>query len=189
MTVSRDKLDSILEIYYLMDVLGVRPYDPLTVLDIGAGYGRLAHRFTTVFARAHYYCADAVPLSTFLCEFYLRYRRADRTYVVPLHELHVLEGRQFDFAITVHSFREQTQPSISFWMDRLDRLEVTRLVVVDHDGRWATMPPHSGFPNSYFPILQAHGWRMVDARPKFRTLVGHLCGLFPETVYSLFAKT
>ena len=45
------------------------------VLDVGAGYGRLAHRMATALpGLADYCCVDAVPESTFLSEYYLRHR-------------------------------------------------------------------------------------------------------------------
>src|SRR5690349_11282372 len=44
--VSRDLLDSILEIYFLERHLGLSSKENFNILDIGAGYGRLAHRMT-----------------------------------------------------------------------------------------------------------------------------------------------
>ena len=45
------------------------------MLDIGAGYGRLAHRMSAAFPQLEdYCCVDAVPESTFLSEYYLRHR-------------------------------------------------------------------------------------------------------------------
>lgn len=187
-TVSRDKLDSIMEVYYLMEVLGIGIFDRLRVLDIGAGYGRLAHRFTTLFQNAEFYCVDTMPVSTFLCEFYLRFRNVKNAYVAPLHELDLLLRHKFDFAINVHSFPEQPEKSIEFWMSFLDRLDVKRLVVVDHNGKWLTMEPPDNRTGSYFRILQQHNWTLVDARSKYSTILGQLFGLYPEAVYSLFVR-
>ena len=49
-TVSRDLLDSIAEIYFLNRTLGISKRQNLRILDIGAGYGRLAHRLVRAFA-------------------------------------------------------------------------------------------------------------------------------------------
>lgn len=187
-TVSRDKLDSILEIYYLRKVLGIGIFDRLNVLDIGAGYGRLAHRFASLFRNCRFYCTDAVPISTFLCDFYLRFRGVDNAYVVPLHELDSLRGYGFDVALSVHSFPEQTRASVEFWLTALDHLDVKRLVIVDHDGRWLSLEPPDNRKSSYFEILHAHGWSLLDARPKYETFVGNLFCIFPEAVYSLFVR-
>ncbi|HJU05654.1 MAG TPA: putative sugar O-methyltransferase [Nitrospiraceae bacterium] len=186
--ISRDKLDSITEIYYLIRRFGLNVCDQVKVLDIGAGYGRLAHRFTTLFKRAEYYCVDAIPISTFLCEFYLRFRKAKRTHVVPFDQLDTLAQHRFDFAINVHSFPEQTSDSIECWMSLLDSLDLKRLVVVDHTGRWLTMEHPDNHWSCYFPILQKHGWSLIDARPKYETVFGHVFGIYPEAVYALFAR-
>jgi len=69
-TVSRDLLDSILEINFLDEHLNLLDGRSLTILDIGAGYGRLAQRLTGLASNIDYICTDAVPESTYLCEFY-----------------------------------------------------------------------------------------------------------------------
>ena len=57
---------------------------PLRLLDIGAGYGRLAHRLAESVPATEIMCTDAVPASTFLSEFYLRFRGVDnRATAVP----------------------------------------------------------------------------------------------------------
>ena len=186
--VSRDKLDSILEIYYLIKVLGIKPFDQLSILDIGAGYGRLAHRFTTVFPRSTYYTLDAVPVSTFICERYLDFRKAARAFVVAFDELDTLMGRRYDFALSVHSFPEQTLASINYWLGLLEELDIPYLFLVDHDGRWRTMESADGGRANYFDLLERYGWRLIDARPKFTSLMGHLTGIYPEAVYALFVR-
>ena len=81
---SRDLLDSLCEIAFLERMSG--GLDGKRILDIGAGYGRLAHRL--VCARpsiGRIPCADEIPESSFLCEFYLRFRGVDhRATTVPL---------------------------------------------------------------------------------------------------------
>jgi 2-polyprenyl-3-methyl-5-hydroxy-6-metoxy-1,4-benzoquinol methylase len=49
--VSRDLLDSIIEINFLDRHLGFSSRRAVNVLDIGAGYGRLAHRMATAFPK------------------------------------------------------------------------------------------------------------------------------------------
>ena len=76
--VSRDLLDSVLEISFLERHLGIFERNDIRVLDIGAGYGRMAHRLLTAHPRIESYaCVDAVPESTFLSEFYLKHRGLD----------------------------------------------------------------------------------------------------------------
>lgn len=185
---SRDKLDSIMESYYFIGRLGLGTFDRFRVLDIGAGYGRLAHRFTTLFKNAEYYCTDAMPVSTFLCEFYLQYRGVKDAYVIPFDDLNALKELKFDVAVCVHSFAEQTMQSVSYWMQLLDRLKIDRLMVIDNDGRWTTFEPPDNRKSYYFPIVRRHGWALLDARPKYSTFFGNLFGIYPESVYAFFVR-
>jgi hypothetical protein len=73
--VSRDLLDSIIEINFLAAQPGVFDRGQVQVLDIGAGYGRLAHRLATGVPNVKtVFCADGIPESTVLQEFYARFR-------------------------------------------------------------------------------------------------------------------
>src|SRR5947209_12675711 len=91
-TISRDLLDSVGELLFLDRHLSIRSSTELRVLDVGAGYGRLAHRMTEAApGLADYCCLDAVPESTFLSEYYLAWRGCvPPARVVPLHELDLL---------------------------------------------------------------------------------------------------
>jgi hypothetical protein len=106
--VSRDLLDSIIEIDFLDRHLGLMGSRALTILDIGAGYGRLAHRMTTaVPGLTEYICTDAVPCSSFISEYYLKYRKSEKSTVIPLDEIEKrLEAGGIDVAINIHSFSE-----------------------------------------------------------------------------------
>ena len=68
--VSRDLLDSIMEIYFLEDQLSLSKWPNIYILDIGAGYGRLAHRLATAMPDiGQYFCVDAIAESTFLSDY------------------------------------------------------------------------------------------------------------------------
>jgi hypothetical protein len=115
-TVSRDLLDSVNELTFLDRHLGVVAHEGLQVLDIGAGYGRLAHRAMMALPKlGSWYCIDAIPESTFLCEYYLAFRGClDRTAVVALDEIDdLLHTQRFDLAVNVHSFSEMTAEAAS----------------------------------------------------------------------------
>ena len=117
--VSRDLLDSISEIYFLERNLGISKIQELSVLDIGAGYGRFAHRMTCAFKNIKLYlCSDAICTSTFLCEYYIRYRQmGDRVKAIPLTEIsHQLSCTNIDLAINIHSFSECTTSAIEWWI-------------------------------------------------------------------------
>jgi putative sugar O-methyltransferase len=129
--VSRDLLDSINEIYFLLRRAPLLSGEDVSVLDIGAGYGRLAHRMLTAVPNiTRYYCVDAVPESTFLCDWYLRYRGlADRATVVPLDMLDRLGERRIDLAVNVRSFTEMSYPPIAAWIGLIAELGIGTLMI------------------------------------------------------------
>ena len=168
--VSRDLLDSVAEINFLQRHLGVLDRADVRVLDIGAGYGRMAHRLLQANPQmTGYTCVDAVPESTFLCEFYLDFRGlADRADVIPLDEVDQrLDGR-FDVALNIHSFSECTYDAVEWWLQRVRKLDIPYLMIVpnpderfetDND-RFVTSQP-DGSKRNYLPLLSELGYEQV----------------------------
>jgi hypothetical protein len=169
--VSRDLLDSINELYFLDRQLGLlqRRDIPRTVLDIGAGYGRLAHRAPAAVPTLRYLCTDGVAESTFLCEYYLRFRGClDRAEVIPLDEIDArLPGRSIDLAVNVHSFSEMSLGAIDGWLALLERLQVPWLFVVPNDaGRLLSME-EDGTRRPFGALPAAHGYELAVREPIF----------------------
>lgn len=107
--ISRDLLDSIMEIYFLEKHLDLSLSKDMTILDIGAGYGRLAHRMVSALPNIQQYlCTDAVATSSFLSEYYLRFRGIEgRAKAVPLDEIeNMISNRAVNTAVNIHSFSE-----------------------------------------------------------------------------------
>lgn len=202
--VSRDLLDAANEIRFLEETLGLSGRQDFNVLDIGAGYGRLAHRLTEALPPfGKIFCVDAVPVSTFLCEFYLRFRGVgDRVSVVPIDELEaLLSANHVDLAINIHSFSECSFTAITAWIDLLARHQVRYLFIVpnppwpprggreevDHDELWSIEPRGSttGGPSSYdyLPHLKARGYRLVHHGPKYDDEVVQRHGVTPAEYY------
>ena len=168
--VSRDLLDSVAEINFLQNHLAVLDRDDLRVLDIGAGYGRMAHRLLDANpGMTGYTCVDAVPESTFLCEFYLEHRGlAGRADVVPLDEVDErLDGR-FDVALNIHSFSECTYDAVEWWLQRVQKLGIPNLMIVPNPNerfetdsdRFVTSEP-DGSKRNYLPLLAELGYEQV----------------------------
>lgn len=177
---SRDLLDSVNELSFLDRQLGLLGRDDLRVLDIGAGYGRLAHR-TVQAARgvADYCCADAIPQSTFLCEYYLRHRGvAPPARVVPLDEVdRQLAGARFDIAFNVHSFSECTHAAVAWWFERLRPLRVPHLFLVPNEAEGFLSQEVDGRRRDLMPLVEAAGYELVAREPVYadaatRQLVG-----------------
>ena len=164
-TYSRDLLDSINELSFLERQLGVHGS---RVLDIGAGYGRLAHRFCEAFdGGADYCCVDAVPEATFLSEYYLRHRGfAPPAQVVPLDEIErSLRPGDFDLAVNVHAFSECTYAAVEWWVGLLERLEVQRLFLVPNEPTDLLSLEADGSRRDFAPLLERAGYRLVHREP------------------------
>lgn len=199
-TVSRDLLDSVAEISFLEDTLHLSERGSISVLDIGAGYGRLAHRLAEAYGdQVHVTCVDAVATSTFLCEYYLSYRGVqDRTTVVALDEMDARLGeRPIDLAVNVHSFSECTAATIAAWLDVLVAHDVRHLLIVPnawiHGGTRLESLEDMGGPDrpqrheDFEPLLAERGYRLVTRRPKYPDPLVQRHGISP-THYWLFER-
>lgn len=178
--VSRDLLESAAELAFLERELSLSERERFSVLDIGAGYGRLAHRMATAHPNlADYCCVDAIAESTFLSEYYLDARGvAPPARVLPLHELeHGLDGARFDLAVNVHSFSECPLEAIEWWVDLLARLQVPEVLVVPNEPTELLSLEPDGTRRDFSPVLARAGYALaarepVYADPATRELVG-----------------
>jgi len=189
--VSRDLLDSIAELTFLDDELGISERD-VTILDIGAGYGRLAHRATTAFDNVTYLCTDAIPLSTFLSGYYLDFRGVTkRAHVVPLDEIAtIIAGRRVDIAVNIHSFSEAPFSAIEWWLDLIVENDVQHLLIVPNTDTRLLSKELAGPKVDLMPVIEARGFELVRMRPKYFSdfMQKHgLHGPFPM-FYFLFAR-
>ena len=124
--VTRQWLDSNVEVSFLKRNLNLAP---LRVLDIGAGYGRLASAINP-FVKA-VTCTDAVPTSVEICRDYLA-RFAETSAVLTQDELSSNHTGQFDLAINIHSWNECSYKQVEAWLKELKRLGVKYLFTVSH---------------------------------------------------------
>ena len=162
-TVTRDLLDSVSEIGFLQRHVGLTA--DTAMLDIGAGYGRLAHRITEA-TEAQVIATDGFADLTFLSEFYLKFR-GSRASVVPLDEVErVLSERKIDIATNVHSFSECRLPAIDWWTRLLARHGVRYLMVIpnrrDAAGRCLT-----NRDEDMEAVFAAHGYRPRVIEPRY----------------------
>lgn len=177
---SRDLLESVNEITFLDRQLDLTGHDGPRVLDIGAGYGRLAHRMTSALGNvADYCCVDAVPESTFLSEYYLEHRGASPTArVVALDRVETdLHPGGFDLAINIHSFPECTLVAVEWWIALLARLEVPRLLIVPNEPTELLSMEADGSRRDIAPSLATAGYVLrvlepVIDDPAIRELLG-----------------
>jgi hypothetical protein len=151
-----------------------------TVVDIGAGYGRLAHRMVEcVPGLKRYLCVDAIPESTFLSDIYLRYRKVDhKAVVLPLDEVaERLPQERPDLAVNIHSFSEMPIAAIDAWIGLLARSGVPALLIVPNEGDQLLSLEDDVVRLDFSPVLRKHGY-VLEAReptvgdPDVRELVG-----------------
>jgi putative sugar O-methyltransferase len=165
---SRDLLESVNEICFLERELGLSERDRFSVLDIGAGYGRLAHRMTQAYPQLDdYCCVDVVPELTFVSEYYLRHRgAAPPARVARLDRLDAeLEPEGFDLAVNLHSFSECPYAAVEWWVELLARLEVPRLLVVPNEpDELLTLEPDRS-RRDFGPLLERAGYRALVSEP------------------------
>jgi hypothetical protein len=185
---TRDLLDSISELTFLGEHVPGLLDGGATVLEVGAGYGRFAHRFLTAAPGSTVLCADAVPFSTRLCRFYLDFRGVSGAEVVPLDRLDALAGRRIDLAVVVHVFNEIPHSAVRWWLDLLARLDVPRLLLVPNDRKALRAFDGDGRWPSFQEDLAAVGYTLQVGRDKY-----HLDarvqerGLYPG-MYLLYAR-
>lgn len=186
--VSRDLLDSVTELTFLEEHLSLSKRRGATVLDIGAGYGRLAHRATAAFDLT-YLCTDGVPQSTYLCDYYLRFRGASGAEVLPLDVVaDALHGRHIDVAVNVHSFSECPLAAIEWWLDLIAANDVEHLFIVPNQPELlSTEESHERI--NFQPPIEARGFELVVKRPKYAYApLVQAYGVAPATYY-LFRRS
>ncbi len=169
--VSRDLLDSIIEIYFLEKHLSLSHTKDMTILDIGAGYGRLAHRMVSALPNIqNYLCTDAVAVSSFISEYYLRFRNLeDKAKVIPLDEIeNVLKNGNVNIAINIHSFSECKISAIDWWLSLLEKHRVKYLMIVPNSGHHGGELLLTNDGKDFGEVIEKHGYKLMAKDPKYR---------------------
>lgn len=188
--VSRDLLDSVLEINFLNRELNVEAQPELNILDIGAGYGRFAHRVVqSLPSLGRILCTDAVAESTFISDFYLRFRKVEeKAQVVPLDAIEtVLTNNKINLATNIHSFGECIFTSINWWLDLLEANRIKFLfIVANGEGLGSTEADKTNI--DYMPAIVERGYQLKSRQPKYAGSPSvQKYGLYP-TYYYLFER-
>jgi hypothetical protein len=183
-TITRDLLDSAREIQFLIRHAGLGA-QARSVLDVGAGYGRLSHRLHQAFGGAvASFATDAFPASTFLSDYYLGFRRASSARVVPLDEVDgLLAGQQIDIAVNVHSFSECTSEAVAWWSQRLARHAVRYLLLVPNERRECPGRCLANDGRDLEPILERFGYRATVREPRHPDPLVQLYGVEPSHLH------
>ncbi|WP_197520526.1 putative sugar O-methyltransferase [Mycobacterium sp. E2479] len=182
--VSRDLLDSVSELLFLERVLQISKRPNLKVLDIGAGYGRLAYRAVTALSNIDtYFCIDAIPESTFLSEYYLRQKGAARARVVPFDDQRDLTPGTIDLAVNIHSFSECSTEAVDYWVSRCAELKVEYLFIVPNMSIEGEKAVRMVDGTDFSPLLEQHGYRLCHVEPKYGNPEVQRFGVSPKWYY------
>ncbi len=187
--VSRDLLDSILEINFLERHLKISQQSSFSVLDIGAGYGRLAYRLAKTLPNLRIaLCTDAVPESTFLCQYYTGFRGvSDKVKTVPLDRIEaMLNANPIDLVTNIHSFQECTIASISWWLKVLSTHRIKHFMLAHYRSELLSTEG-DGTAQDFRPLIERLGFELVAKESVYKpgTLASKY-GLYPDRWYYLF---
>ena len=186
--ISRDLLDSFNEILFLEEHFFYNYDTKVNILEIGAGYGRLAKWLTknTNYIE-HYYCIDAIPESTFISDYYLKhYNKIKEVTVVPIHQRKIfLENQNISLAVNIHSFSEMAIDFIKFWMEEVISLRIPYLFIVPNAGHLYRGDLISFDNKNFKNIIESNGYELVIKRDKYLEPNIQKYGLNP-TMYYLY---
>jgi SAM-dependent methyltransferase len=184
--VSRDLLDSVSELLFLERALQISRRPGLKVLDIGAGYGRLAHRTVTALSNIDtYFCIDAIPESTFVSQYYLSEKAVERTRVIAFDAQDDLVPGTIDLAVNIHSFSECAIEAVDYWLARCAELKIEYLFIVPNMGGQEGKDVRLMTGTDISPLLAQHGYHLCHAEPKYQNPQVQRYGVSPKW-YCLF---
>ena len=179
--VSRDLIDSIIEINYLDEKLQFSNSSNFHILDIGAGYGRFAKRILEGFNNIKVSCIDAIPLSTCLSRVYLVDEiEAGKVTVHQLNTLHAVQAGEINLAINIHSFSEMSLPSIVSWVNFLLEKQIENIFIVPN-GSGLALNDGTDFGR----IFEDAGYHIASVDNKFGDPDFSRFGIYPSKYFLL----
>lgn len=178
--ITRDLLDSVREIQFLRRHVGIGT-GSWNILDIGAGYGRLAHRLSQAGGdEVQTFATDAFAPSTFLCEYYLRHRRAMRAHPVPLDEVDgLLADTRIDLVTNVHSFSECAPDAVAWWLEKIAAHKIRYLFVVPNEGTSGGTRCQTSDGRELEPIFAKSGYHPLVREPRYSDPLVQAHGIDP----------
>jgi hypothetical protein len=151
--VTRMWLDGNVEIDFIRR--NIPNMERLRVLDIGAGYGRLAVMMRPLVKE--YTCVDPVKVSTEICRTYTA-RFDPRVITLGIEEF-VNSNAKYDLAINIHCWNECTLEQVDAWIEAIADRKIQHLFTVDH-GRPGAAYNAWNNTGSFRPVIESH-YRMV----------------------------
>lgn len=180
---SRDLIDSILEISFLLDHLPIEDLQTKTIVDIGSGYGRLLHRLANTLNSSSLFGVDGIAVSTAICRAYIRHLNLEsQVKVLSLNECDEWK-KPIYLASNIHSFSEMSLAAVCWWLDWL----------VERDTKYLFIVPNQAGPSlndgtNFSTELLTRGFELVVHRPKYEdSIIGKLA--LYQSDYYLFKRS
>jgi putative sugar O-methyltransferase len=169
--ISQDLANASLEVNAILEKFSPPRDAPFRVCEIGAGYGRDAYLFLSMFPRSSYVIVD-IPPALFVSQAYLKTLFPDRRFflftpaddITPLvpdilasdcvfllpHQATQLPRGVVDLAVNISSLQEMTLPQIHAYIDLIDNLTAgffyTKQWVVSRNPHDGIVVHHDDYP-------------------------------------------
>jgi putative sugar O-methyltransferase len=141
--ISQELAYTALEYYAVREHFKPDHQQPITIGEIGAGGGRVAFFYLSVFPKARYVIVD-IPPTLYVSQYYLssvfprkkifkarqfksygevkeEIEQADIVFLLP-HQIEMLPDKSFDLFMNISSFQEMRMDTISAYLQNIDRL-------------------------------------------------------------------
>lgn len=166
--ISRDLLDSIIEIYFINKHF--KNLGKLNLLEIGAGYGRLCKRYSDCFPDSNFYITDGIPHSTYLSNIYLKkYGYQDKN--IELYNLeNKLKNLKIDLAINIHSFPEQNIKDVEWWVKLISKYKIKYLFYIPNNPESNPNAINTNSGNSILEVLNKYNYTLKHYSNMFEEL-------------------
>ena len=134
-------------------------------------------------------CADAVPESTFLCQYYLNYRGvSDRAKAVPLDTIEEALPNSIDIVTNIHSFQIHLSQYLG-GLDLISRRKIKYFMLAHYKDELHSKEP-DGTSRNFRPLLEMKGFELLSKESVYAPgTLASTYGLYPERWYYLFINT
>lgn len=199
--VSEDLASSIIEYDSIVGQCGSLFERPITIMELGGGYGRTAYVFLTLNQNMRYILVD-IPPSLWICQKYLssiftskaifqfrhfesyeeirdEYEQSDLIFMTP-NQLELIPTKSVDLFINISSLHEMRLNQVSYYLKEIDRL--SKGFFYFKQWKKSVIPfENTVISESYYPIPE--GWTEVFRRNCLYP------PLFFEALYRISAKS
>jgi putative sugar O-methyltransferase len=131
---SQDLSNSVLEVNAMARAFGERA--PKTILEIGAGYGRVAYVLLSLFPDATYTIVDIEPAQTIQRWYLTQLFDPERLRFLSPDETDQIEPGSIDLGVAISSLHEMTKEQVATYLDLFDRAAAGGFVYLKQFENW-----------------------------------------------------